>query len=379
MCSKRLLAGFSIAMLLTLAPASVASSGMERLDPGVFAGFWEFPEPAGDTFVMIIKRGGDVSGFWSGAGTGRIVRGEWIIEDDELRTRWDSGHRDVLTVAGENSLQRRAYEPGADLDGAPSHTTRGTRIDPRRPGSLAVNRDPESRDPQIGSADDPHTAPSIPLRNAFTGFWRARQSTGFMGIGGAENPEFYLHLQRSGRAITALRGRSGDGNVFGRWRIDGDNAIIEWGDGSRDVIRSSGSDSFQLMSYRARDVRSGRPQSTRSVEKMDPAEGMRYFQAGDFQLLTVADIRGTWQPEESGESPDHIEIEGWGNAYRPKAGDPGSTEAGNWRLHSDRVSILWASGERDVIRITERGFVQESYARADDTQPRRTRMVGRVR
>lgn len=369
---------FVFIFTITLVSGIWAETVIERTDPGNFAGFWEFQEPAGDTFIMIVKRGGDISGFWSGAGTSRIIRGEWIIEDEQLIARWESDHQDLLEASGENSLRRRSYEPGVSLDSAPSHTSRGTRVDPRRPGSLTVNRDREMRESELGSAEDPHTAPSIPLRNAFTGFWRVRQSTGFLGVGGAENPEFYLHLQRSGRAITALRGRGGEGHVSGRWRIDNEQAFVEWPDGSRDVLRDAGNGRFQLLHYRARDVASGRPNSSRNAEKIDPAEGMRYFQAGDFQLLTVSDIRGVWRPINEDES-EHIEIEGWGNAYRSKSGESGRTESGNWRLMNDRVSITWVGGRRDVIRLTETGFVLESYETVDQPQPKRSVPVGRIR
>ncbi len=352
---------------------------VERIDPGSFAGFWEFQEPAGDTFIIIVKRGGDISGFWSGAGTSRIVRGEWVIEDEQLIARWESDHKDLLEASGENSLRRKSFEPGISIDSSPSHTARGTRVDPRRPGSLTVNRDPETRESELGSPEDPHTAPSIPLRNAFTGFWRVRQSTGFLGVGGAENPEFYLHLQRSGRAITALRGRGGDSQVSGRWRIDNEQAFIEWPDGSRDLLRDAGSGRFQLLHYRSRDVASGRPNSSRKAEKIDPSEGMRFFQAGDFQLLTVTDIRGIWRPIKEEDAAEQIEIEGWGVAYRTKAGESGRSESGSWRLMNDRVSITWVGGQRDVIRLTETGFILESYESVDQPQPKKSVAVGRMR
>lgn len=345
-----------------------AQADVERMDPGQFTGFWEIQEPAGDTFVVIVKRGGDISGFWAGSGTTRIQKGQWKREGNRLVAEWETGHKDILEITGDNVLRRRGFEPDQPLDSEPSVTGRGSKVDSDRPGSMAVQRDPEQRGRQeLGPDEDPHAAPAIPLRNAYTGFWRVRGGSGIIGGGS----DFYLQLQRNGRAITSLRGR-GDDFVNGRWRIDNQRVIVEWPDGSRDILRDEGDGDYRLLYYRSRDVASGRPRFSRRAEKIPAAEAMRYFQIGEHQMLTAADVRGIWHIEDAeGDEKSFIEIEGWGNAFRYNVSRSSSSETGNWRLLSDRVVINWINGGRDIIRLTDNGFMLESYADRENEEPSR--------
>ncbi|MCC5834834.1 MAG: hypothetical protein JJU20_08900 [Opitutales bacterium] len=346
----------------------VVQANVERMDPGPFDGFWEIQEPAGDTFVVIVKRGGDISGFWAGSGTTRIQKGQWEREGNRLVAEWETGHHDILEITSENVIRRKGFDPGESITGSPTLTGRGAKVDPQRPGSMAVDRDPSQRGRQeLGPDEDPHGAPAIPLRNAFTGFWRVRGGSGIMGGGS----EFYLQLQRNGRAITAMRGR-GDDFVNGRWRIDNERVIVQWPDGSRDIIRDEGDGDYRLLYYRSRDVASGRPRFSRRAEKIPAAEAMRYFQIGEHQMLTASDMRGIWHIEDAeGDEKSFIEIEGWGNAFRYNVSRTSRSESGNWRLLSDRIVINWIDGGRDIIRLTDSGFMLESYADREDEEPTR--------
>jgi len=329
----------------------------ETRDPGPFYGFWQFNEPAGDTNVVIIKRGGRLSCFWSGSATAAIQKGSWERVDNQLTARWETGHVDVFRKLGDNAVERDSYEPGASLLNPPALTLRGVRVDSRIPGSLTIR--PEEGRPRIEETPDPQAAPALPMRNTFIGYWKVDQSRGLFTRG--REPHFYLHLLRSGDAVVVLRAWDLDRSARGSWQVEGERAVITWPDGRRDVLQASGG-GFTLASYRARDDLARRPASQSSAEKVAAGDAQRYFDAGNVQQLTVADIRGTWRPAAQTGQQEHIAIEGWGNAYRfPSATGGQGTDPGKWRLQGDRVVISWVDGSKDVIRLAFPDILQDSY------------------
>jgi hypothetical protein len=328
-------------------------------DPGPFYGFWEFQEPAGDTCIVIIKRGGRVSCFWAGTASRAIQKGTWVREEDTLTARWEAGNVDVFVMLGENAIERDSFESESSLSGDPLLTIRGVRVDSRIPGSLTIKREGD-REP-ISDIPDPQSAPAIAMNNTFVGFWKINQSTGIFGIGGGE-PHFYLQLARSGQAAVALRDWEGDKGVRGKWRMDDDRVLITWPNNRRDVLYPNTGVGYTFGTYKPKDELSDKPRDRTKAEKVPAADAERYFEAGNFKRLTVLDIRGTWIPAESTDKREYISIEGWGNAYRYPATDGGGgTDPGKWRLQSDRVVITWVDGSKDVIRIAFPRFVQDSY------------------
>jgi hypothetical protein len=364
---------------------SVLSLAAERLDPAQFAGFWELQEPAGDTCVVIIKRGGQLSAFWAGSGSTQIIKGTWERDGDALTATWPGNHVERFTLIGDNAIQRQTIGPASALNTATA-TIRGVRVDPRRPGSLTVDRgsppaagNGDGAAPQVDAPVDtpePFDAPALPLLNAFTGYWKVRQGTSFLG---SSEEFFYLHLVRSGRASAALRSWD-EGAVTGNWRVEGDYVVIDWPSGRRDFLRDRAAGNYELAVFPARG-RTDRPSDTFTAEKIAATDAARYFQAGEFQMLTVVDIRGTWTPRQGGQAGEYIEIEGWGNAFRhPSQRGGAGSDPGKWRLVSDRVVISWIDGSRDVIRLSDQGFFQDSFAADVPTtgQPHRTVPVHRV-
>jgi len=364
---------FHIATLLTaflLASGLIARGGEVDMH-----GFWELREPAGDTCVLIIKRGGQASCFWSGSSSTRIEKGNWAMDGERLVITWQSGHRDVVTSLGQSSIQRASYGPDMPLDGPPSYEVRGVRVDSRLPGSLTVQRSPA--DPRAGepaapgaAAQQPPVAAATPaqdeagpLRNPFTGFWRGANSSGFMGIGGAKYDHFFIHLDRGGRARCALRNWGGKEGMIGTWELRGDTAAVTWPDGHRDELRRAADGSYELLTYTPSRNPDRGPSSRIAIRRASADEAKGLFDAGTLNLLTTTDIRGLWTPREPGAVHESIAIEGWGNAYRSpsRTGSEGS-DAGEWRLTGDRVIISWIDGSKDVIRAVARGFVQESFA-----------------
>jgi hypothetical protein len=357
----------SILVLLLVAflfPASPAAAEplTETMDPGPFYGFWEFKEPAGDTCIVIIKRGGRMSCFWSGtrSGSQAIQKGFWVRAGDSLTANWETGYKEIFRKLGENAMERLTFDPGEGVEGEPVVSVRGVRIDSRIPGSLTTDREVSGMEPE--SAPDPQAAPALPLRNAYIGYWKVDQSSGILGIGGAE-PQFYLHLARSGNASVALRDWEGDQAVRGKWRVDGEQVIVTWPNNRRDVLAPVGEQGYQLKVFRPKDDLTDRPREISPAVKIPATEAERYFEAGNLKRLTVVDIRGTWIPEDPEERGAYISIEGWGNAYRyPSATGGTGTDPGKWRLQNDRVVITWVDGSKDVLRIAIPNMVRESYA-----------------
>jgi hypothetical protein len=365
-----------IALFFVIASIGFAQNEPDRMDPGPFQGFWEFKEAAGDTSVVIIKRGGQLSCFWSGTRNQSIEKGTWFREGEQLTAKWESGHVDVYTKLGENAIERR---PLKDQGAIAQDSVRGVRVDSRLPGSLTVEREGDPL-PVLGtSAETPKDAPAIPLRNAYIGFWKIAQSTGLLRLNSAE-PHFYLRLARSGDASVALRDWEGDQAVMGNWRIEEDRVIVTWPNNRRDVLRPTADGGYELGTFRPKDSPDREPRDLVAAQKVVATEAERFFEAGDFKRLTVLDIRGTWTPKTAEKTDGHISIEGWGNAFRyPSQTGSGGSDPGKWRLLSDRVVITWVDGSKDVLRIAFPHMVQESYS-ADEPltgTPFRSVHVGR--
>lgn len=346
----------------TGAPAEAAAQ-TQRIDPGAFYGFWQVPEPAGDACIIIIKRGGRLSCFWTGSGSKKILQGSWIIDGERMIATWETNHIDILTKQGENAIERRVYEAGMPLSGEPLYVARGVRVDSRIPGSLTTRDTPQAASPDAPQSEPaPSAAPATPIVSPHVGFWKVAQPTGFMGMGRAE-PHFYLRLDRGGRASIALRSWHAPASNEGEWQVDGDAIRIDWPDGRRDLLRpDASSQSAQISTYDPRRQLTDRPDDTRLAERVSPNEASRFFKAGAFERLTTTDIRGTWIPLDEQFKGQRIEIEGWGNAYRYPSVNGDGADPGKWRLQDDRVVISWIDGSKDVLRIGLRTFIRDSFA-----------------
>ena len=358
--SSRFSALLLMCFLPLLAHLAAGQSEADTMDPGSFYGFWEFQEPAGDSCVVIIKRGGRISCFWAGSASRAIQKGAWERTGDTLTAQWETGNVDVFSMLGENSIERDSYDSREGLSGDPVLSIRGVRVDSRIPGSLTIKREGD-REP-VTDIPDPQSAPAIAMNNTYVGFWKIEQSTGIFGIGGGE-PHYYLQLSRSGQAAVALRDWEGDKGVRGKWRMDDDRVVVTWPNNRKDVLYPNTGVGYTLATYKPKDDLNDKPQHRAKAEKVPAADAERYFEAGNFKRLTVLDIRGTWIPAESTDKREYISIEGWGNAYRyPAVDGGGGTDPGKWRLQSDRVIITWVDGTKDVIRIAFPRFVQDSYS-----------------
>lgn len=336
-----------------LVPASLSARAS---DP--FIGFWEIEEAAGDTAVIIIKRGGRLSKFWSGSGSSQLIQGRFTMEGPVLHAVWDSGLEERYTIVAETSINRETVGPRGE-----TRVDRGFRVDPRIPGSLTTgSRDaPRERDRLVEPT--PETVPAdVALRNLFAGYWQIEQGTGFLGMGGAQTPHFFLHLLRGGNARVALRNWDAPGDQSGEWTIDGDRVVIAWADGRRDILRQRSDEQFELVVFERARHFPDRPGSRRAANRVTAAEGMRYFDAAEFRMLNVSDIRGRWVPLRDNGGADFIQIEQWGQATRNPQGNDSAAATGQWRLLRDRVVINWGDGSREVLRPATRSFVVETFA-----------------
>ncbi|MCD8482030.1 MAG: hypothetical protein LR015_04755 [Verrucomicrobia bacterium] len=344
--------------LATLLGTNLQSQA-EAAEVTPFIGFWEIPEPAGDTAIVIVKRGGRLSTFWTGSGGGRgIIQGRYTLEDGRLIATWPDGNRDVFRVLGQDSIQRETFLRGASLDSTPTYRIRGTRVDNRLPGSLAVASD-TPRERQDTAAQEIIT----PVRTSFLGFWRVEQSPGgVLGVGGRSERHFFLHINRNGQARVALRNWSAGNDVVGKWVEEGSEVRITWPDGQKDTLREDGQGGHELLSFSPRRAFTDRPNERRSATRSSVNDAQTHFRAGDFRMVTTTDVVGTWVPVQTNDtSKGHLELENWGRAFRFPSTTGTGSDSGQWQLQNDRVVITWVDGSRDVLRLELRGFVRESF------------------
>lgn len=348
--------------LFGMALAFSQESVEERIHPGTFYGFWEVPEPAGDSCIIIIKRGGRLSCFWTGISSSQIMKGTWIIQGSELIASWENNQVDVIRKVGENAIERRSFEPGQSIDSTPLYLTRGVRVDSRIPGSLTTDTEPspEEESPAFAERSEEPSL-GMALTTSFAGFWKVEQPTGFMGIGNSD-PVFYLHLARNGKARNALRSWNPPESQEGVATSYQNGVIVEWSDGRRDLILpKADGQTFEIQTFKPKKDLTASPDGVLVAEKVPPTEASRYFEAGGFSTLTATDIRGTWIPLTDDYPGHRLEIEGWGNAYRYPALTGTSSDPGKWRLQNDKVIITWLDGSKDILRIGTRSFVRDSY------------------
>lgn len=358
-------------------------------DPGVFYGFWEMEEPAGDTCVINVKRGNRISGFFTGTASSEIIKGTWERQDTKLVVTWESGHVDIFTPMGTGALAREAYAPGDDLSGKPSYETRAMRVDSRVPGSLGVDPSPASEkkpEETVVFAPPPKETPKtanttdIPIRNDFNGFWKIQQgSGGFLGIGSSNSEVFYLRLQRNGTAEVSLRRWDPGNSVTGRWTLEGNAAVIEWPQGQRDILQQS-ENSFSLLAYDRGSKLDRKPDRVLTVERSSPTEANQFFADAEMRFFSLNDVRGVWIPRDAKNPTDnYLFVEGWGHAKRHPA-VAGGNGAGEWKMFHDRLVITWSDGSKSILRTNNRGWVEETIppgASATST-PTATRYIRRV-
>lgn len=337
--------------------ASSASLSARAADP--FIGFWEIEEAAGDTAVIIVKRGGRLSKFWSGSGSSELIQGRFTMEGNVLKAQWDSGLQERYTIVGETSINRETTGPRGEV-----RVDRGFRVDPRIPGSLTTGsrEAPRERDAERIMPAAESVPADVALRSLYAGYWQVEQGTGFLGMGGGQTPHFYLHLLRGGNARVALRNWDAPNDQTGEWTIDGDRVLITWADGRKDILRQRSDEQFEVVVFERARHFPDRPGSRRTANRVTAAEGMRYFDAAEFRMLNISDIRGRWVPLAETSSADFIQIEQWGQATRNQRGGDPAADSGQWRLLRDRVVINWGDGSREVLRPATRSFVVETFA-----------------
>ncbi len=366
---------FSLLRVL-LVLASLGVSGLSASSPSEFYGFWQSQEPAGDEVVINIKRAGRASAFWIGSGSNDLMKGRWELEGERLIISWESGYRDVLTLWDEGTSKREAYGPNGSLSGGPSYETRARRVDPRLPGSLAVDSGPPSDAPTADSSSAPdesasavepeaadRSAPEIPMRNPYVGYWMVEQSPGMLfGLMSSASDHFYIFLDRDGRASVALRRWGADNALRGSWELVDGEARITWPSGHKDVLVRTKDGEVRLRSLGRKDDFGDRGGEVRAAQRSNATEAAQYFNSGDVRLLTMTDIRGIWAAADpNADHQDKVHILGWGQAeLRSDGGE--LRQRGSWKLFNDHVVVSWNDGSKDVLRNNLRYWQRERLA-----------------
>ncbi len=90
-----------------------------------YVGKWEVREDInGSRFYITLGADGEARKSIGAA------HGTWTLVDGEARITWDDGWRDVICKVG-SKHEKRAYEPGKSLDGAPSNVTAAVNTQPK--------------------------------------------------------------------------------------------------------------------------------------------------------------------------------------------------------------------------------------------------------
>ncbi len=251
-------------------------------------------------------------------------RGVWSIEDGAASIRWTDGWNNVIRPTPDGGFEQLSWAPGVART-EPPHVDRGIERLGRAglSGSGLAGRVPEIPERTGGRVD----------RSAFVGTWTLTDMA---------NDTFNVVLFPGGAArSTWSKGPEGAKGEWGRWRVYGNGARIDYTNGWIDVVRFA-EQGFEQISYTPETPITG-PWSTcgraRKVEaRLEPYVGV-------FELRLEED-----------NSPFHVAVQSNGLAFKRIANEP---PAGTWSLEKGRAIIRWSDGWIDEFTPLENGRVAQ--------------------
>ena len=112
--------------------AATGSPAAARVPPLVerdVVGTWVLTDERNNAYNVRLAAGGRMTSTWSyGPDGAKGVRGEWTIEDGEVRIAFEDGWRDILRRVPDG-IEKRSWGPGTDPAGIPSAFGQALRLD----------------------------------------------------------------------------------------------------------------------------------------------------------------------------------------------------------------------------------------------------------
>ena len=301
-------------------------------------GWWIAQQPEGDTLYILVKQQGHASSFYSGSSSNHIDKGRWEIIGNQLIIHWTNGYTDVLEHRNRRYLKYE-YAPSTSTDGDAIGILPVRRLNSELIGSLVVT----------GQIDEsgPPTPPLpkggvLPNRTEFIGFWRTS--------GRREEPVYYF-VQRGGKVSRTEALRRGTRMVRGQWSLEGEALSIRWEDGSGSLIRKT-PNGFEIAKYGPNSIRSDSPDSTGSIQRIDPTVGRRQFNISATPLAKPNEYVGSWKVDD--ENTYFVLVDRWSHAKRIRFDDEFRLRRlrGRWTMLADGVHITWSNDHQTTIRRT---------------------------
>ena len=334
-----------LAGLLALLNSILTLSSQEVSDPTPtvtekdFVGWWVVQQPEGDTLYIVVKLHGRASSFFSGTGSNRIDKGQWVFENSRLILTWDNGYTDILIKEGRRYF-RHEFAPGQSIESEPNSVMRAQKLDEERIGSLVVSS------PSEGESPFPPVQPDTPLppnRSGFIGFWEVQKERG---------APIYYFLRRGGDATRAEPVRRGTDLTQGSWNLVGNEAHLVWDDGSKEVIRKTAT-GFIFESFLGGHVLSGTRGSSTAIDRVDVSEVRSYFDLAVGPIAVTEDFVGYWKVED--DELYHIIVDRWSHASRIRFDGEHSIKRlrGRWVKLPDGIHITWTNGNQVTLRVIQ--------------------------
>ncbi|MDA0974970.1 MAG: hypothetical protein O2927_03295 [Planctomycetota bacterium] len=246
-------------------------------------------------------------------------RGVWSIEDGAASIRWTDGWNNVIRSTPDGGFEQLSWAPGVPLADAP-HVAG----DIRRLGGVGLSGEAAPANSREGGTVD---------RSRFVGTWALTDMA---------NDTFNVVLFPGGAArSTWAKGPEGAKGEWGRWRVYGNGARIDYHNGWIDVVRFA-EQGFEQISYTPETPITG-PWSTCGRARMIDDRLVPFV--GVFEMRMEQD-----------HSPFYVAVQSNGLAFKRIADQP---PAGTWSFFGKSAVVRWSDGWTDEFTPLDNGRIAQ--------------------
>jgi len=241
-------------------PEGQREDASEDQGPEGYFGVWEVARGKDHVFI---ERDRSAASTWDGAPAAeRGLRGTWEKQGGEMHIAWETGHYTVLRPAG-NGHEHLRHAPGADLQNNEPETRDARRVQEKRVDDawLAAYRKERQSGASAGGLSFEGRGETLRF---YRGAWIVRQ--------GGEQFE-HIEIKRFG----GLAG-SDKQETKGDWRLRGQELVLHWDRGRREVLAPVGR-GFVLFEYRPGRPIDGVPNRIAPAAPADAAK-LEQYRAG---------------------------------------------------------------------------------------------------
>ncbi|MEM8867744.1 MAG: hypothetical protein AAGC73_05705 [Verrucomicrobiota bacterium] len=311
----------------------------------VFRGTWQSESPEEGTFILIAKRAGQASYFWSETADNTVNKGNWTPNGDDATFRWSDGssfklQREALgySISALDSSGRERFVSRAQQ--VPQEVLGQWAKPPEEPENVTTNRD---------------------AATGFFGIWEIEREDG---------TEYMIIEPDRSAASTRPQVGSKNTDTRGAWAKQGSELHIAWESGQYSIVREN-ERGFTYKRVQAgqlieEDETSFVPVSRTSKENL-PRSWTNAYEAERDQYATAIAFpsrkaarqfyRGDWLIKIREGGFEKVSLGRFGGLSTSMD----RTLSGQWLMSGQDIFMRWDDGMRKILSPIGRGFVVSEY------------------